>query len=100
MPNIEMNIPHKLSQEEALLRIQSLLQKVKAKFANAIRDLKEEWNGNIGSFSFTVKGYEVSGILTVKPSSVELDGKIPFAAAFFKGKIKSVIATEAEKILV
>ena len=94
-----MNIPHQLSQEEALLRIQSLLQKVKSKFANAIRDLHEEWNGNTGSFRFTVKGFEVSGILTVKQSSVELDGKIPFAANFFKGKIKSLIRTEAEKIL-
>lgn len=99
MPSLEMSIPHKLSQEEAKRRIEDLLPKMKSDFAGQIKDLKEEWNGNTGRFSFTVMGFAVSGTLTVNESTVDLDGNLPFAASFFKGKIKSVIEEKAQEIL-
>ncbi|MCX6204945.1 MAG: polyhydroxyalkanoic acid system family protein [Bacteroidetes bacterium] len=99
MPSIEMIIPHNLSKEEALKRIQGLLEKVKSEFSDSIKDLKESWQGNTGKFSFFVKGFSVSGTLTVENSLIELNGQIPFAAAFFKGKIKSTIEKEARELL-
>ena len=99
MPLLKMSIPHKLSQPEALQRIQALLPEMKSEFADKISDLHEKWTGNTGSFSFTVMGFAVSGILTVTESSVDLDGNLPFAATFFKGKIKSVIEEKAKQIL-
>lgn len=99
MASLKMNIPHELPKEEAYNRIQTLLRKVKQQFGDKISNLKEEWNGEQGRFHFSVMGFDVSGLLTVKDSQVDLDGKIPFAASFFKGKIKSVISEEANKIL-
>ena len=99
MPSLEMSIPHKLTQEEAQRRIQELLPKMKSDFAGQVKDLREEWNGNTGKFSFTAMGFSVSGTLTVNESSVDLDGDLPFAASFFKGKIKSVIEEKAQEIL-
>ena len=99
MPSLEMSIPHQLSREEAKRRIQDLLPKMKADYGEQIRDLKEEWEGDTGKFSFTVMGFAVSGTLTVNDNSVDLDGNLPFAAAFFKGKIKSVIENKAQEIL-
>jgi hypothetical protein len=99
MASLEMNINHQLPQEEATQRIQSLLQRVKSQYGDMIKNLHEEWNGNKGSFRFTVAGFDVSGILNVKESTVELNGDLPFAASFFKSKIKSVIQQEAEKVL-
>lgn len=99
MPSINMSIPHKLTQEEAKRRIQELLPKMKADYADQIKDLHEEWNGNTGIFSFAIMGFSVSGSLTVSESSVDLDGDLPFAATFFKGKIKSVIQEKAQEIL-
>jgi len=99
MPSIDMSIPHKLTQEEAKRRIQDLLPKMKTDFADQIKDLKEEWDGNSGKFSFSVMGFAVAGVLTVNESSVDLNGNLPFAATFFKGKIKSVIQSKAEEIL-
>ena len=72
---------------------------MKADYGEQIRDLKEEWEGDTGKFSFTVMGFAVSGTLTVNDNSVDLDGNLPFAAAFFKGKIKSVIENKAQEIL-
>jgi putative polyhydroxyalkanoate system protein len=99
MPSLEMSIPHKLTREEARRRIQELLPKMKNDYGDQIKNLQEEWNGDTGSFSFSVMGFAVSGTLTVNDSSVDLDGNLPFAAAFFKGKIKSVIEEKAQEVL-
>ena len=99
MPSIEMSMPHQLGEQEARRRIQELLPRMKADYGEQIKDLQEEWNGNTGIFSFSVMGFAVSGTLTVNESSVDLDGNLPFAATFFKGKIKSVIQEKAQEIL-
>lgn len=99
MPNLEINIPHELGEDEALKRIQSLLQKVQSRYGDQVKDLQQEWNGNTGEFSFSIMNMPVSGKLTVNNTGVDLDGKIPLAASLFKGKIKSVILEEANKVL-
>ncbi|MBC7826791.1 MAG: polyhydroxyalkanoic acid system family protein [Chitinophagaceae bacterium] len=99
MPSLEMSIPHNLSQQEAKRRIQELLPKMKSDYADQIKDLHEEWKDNTGKFSFSIMGFAVSGTLNVNESTVDLDGNLPFAATFFKGKIKSVIQEKAQEIL-
>jgi len=99
MPELKVSIPHQLSQEEALERIKTLLDQVKSQHEDKISNLHQEWNGNNGAFGFSIMGFAVSGTLSVQETSVELDSDIPFAATFFKGKIKSVIEEEGRKIL-
>ena len=99
MAKLNMAISHHLTQDEAVKRIQSLLGKVKVQFTDKISDLREEWHGNTGKFSFSAMGFSVSGTLVVKPTKVEILGNIPFTASFFKGKIESVIREQAEAIL-
>lgn len=99
MSNLSMNIPHQLGQEEALKRIQSVLKNVEARFGSQVKDLKQNWNGSTGDFSFSVMNMPVSGTLSVNSSEVSLDSKLPMAAAMFQGKIKSVIMEEAAKVL-
>jgi hypothetical protein len=99
MASLNINIPHELEKEEALKRIQSLLQKIEMQYADKIKDLKQEWNGDTGAFSFQAMSFPVSGTLSVRDTEVVLDGELPFAASFFKGTIKSVIMDEAQKVL-
>lgn len=99
MPSLDMSVPHSLGKEEARKRIQDLLPKMKSDYADQIKDLQEEWDGDTGRFSFSIMGFPVSGTLRVNDSSVDLDGNLPFAAAFFKGKIKTVIEEKAQQIL-
>jgi hypothetical protein len=99
MAKFNMAVPHKLSQDEALRRIKALLGEVKMQFSDKISDLREEWDGNTGKFSFSAMGFSVSGTLTVNPSGVELSGNLPFAAALFKRKIQSTIRERAETLL-
>ena len=94
-----MNIPHSLTQEEALNRIQQLLSNVQQRFAGQLKDVKQDWTGNEGSFSFSVMNMPVSGKLTVNNNDVALDGKLPLAASLFQGKIKEIIMEEGKKVL-
>jgi hypothetical protein len=94
-----MTVPHHLSQDEALKRIQRLLNNVKNRFGDKISDMHEEWDGNVGRFSFSAMGMPVSGTLTVKPSEIELSGDLPFLAALYKSKIESAIREQAETLL-
>lgn len=99
MSNLDVTIPHNLSQEEALTRIKNMFTQMKEEHGDKISDLKEEWNGYVGNFSFTAQGFDIAGTLTVNPSNVELKGKIPFALSLFKGAITKTIEQQATKLL-
>ena len=102
MPKMNMSIPHRLSQEEALKHAKTILGEVKSEYTDKISNLHEKWDGNTGWFSFSAKGFSISGTLTVKPSGVELSANLPFAARFFQErieKIKSIIRKRAETLL-
>jgi hypothetical protein len=96
---MEMTVPHSLSQEEALRRIQSLLERVKAEHPDAFSDLQESWTADGGEFAAKIMGMDVSGRLTVTPDAVHLNGNVPFAALPFKSQIEGTIRREAEQLL-
>ena len=99
MPSLTMTIPFSISQEEALKRIKNLLTETKKEQGDKIQNLKEQWNGNVGTFSFTAMGYDISGTMTVGDSAIELNGKIPFAVSLFKGAITKAINEKAGELL-
>ena len=99
MPSLDLSIPHQLSQEEALTRIKKLWSETKRDHSDKITNLKENWEGNKGSFSFSAQGYDISGNLLVNPNSIELTSKIPFAVSLFKGTITSMIQQKAKELL-
>jgi len=99
MSSINLNIPHNLSQEEALSRIKGMLTKVKEEHSDKINDVKEEWDNSSGQFQFNIQGFDLSGLIKVNPSNVEITGKLPFALSFFKGRIAQLISDKAREIL-
>ncbi len=99
MPQLNVRVPHNLSQEEALKRIQGLLVELKGQFSEKISNLSEEWSGNTNTFSFSIMGFFVSGTLTVKQSAIELSGNLPFMAIPLKSKIESTIIERTKTLL-
>jgi Putative polyhydroxyalkanoic acid system protein (PHA_gran_rgn) len=99
MPSLDISIPHQLSQDEALNRIKRLLSEAKRDHGDKITELQESWDGNTGTFSFSAKGYDVSGSLEVHPNTIELRSKVPFAVSLFKGVITSMITQKAKELL-
>lgn len=99
MAALKMNIPHQLSQQEALNRIKQMLGKLQQEQKDKISNIKEEWQGNTGNFAFSAQGFELSGIITVNPESIDIDASLPFAVSLFKGKIKELIASKTRELL-
>lgn len=99
MAKLDIIVPHALPQQEALTRIKGLLKKLQEEQKDTIKDVSEKWNGNEGEFSFSAKGFDLSGILKVAENSVIINGQLPFALSFFKGMISDVITKKAEELL-
>ena len=97
--NLNIVIPHKLTQEEALRRVKDLLVGVKNEHADKIDSLKESWSGEVGTFTLVAKGYTVSGTLVVETDYIEVDGHLPFPASMAKGMISKIITERAVAIL-
>ena len=99
MAKLDITIPHELPAQEALTRIQGLLQKLQQEQKETIRDVSEKWNGNEGEFSFSAKGFDLSGRIRVEENFVSINGQLPFALSFFKGMISQVIKEKAGELL-
>lgn len=99
MPKFELAVPHNGTREETIQRLQAFSEKVKEKFGDQIKDLRQEWNDNQMSFGFRTFGFDITGEMTVEDEAVTVRGELPFAAAMFKGKIVGTIEEQLQKIL-
>lgn len=99
MPKLNISVPHKLSREEAAERIKGLLSQMKSEYGDNIKDLNEDWRGDSCRFSFSVMGSSITGTLDILSDEVHINGDLPFAASFFKGKIEETIREKASDLL-
>ena len=99
MSKLDVSIPHELPKEEALTRIKSLLADLQEEQKDKIRNVREDWNGDTGIFSFNAKGFDVSGHITVADDHVNVQGDLPFMLSFFKDTIANVIRDKAGNLL-
>lgn len=99
MSKLNLNIPHELPKAEALDRIKKLLSNLKEEQKGTISNVKEQWQGDGGNFSFSAKGFDLAGDIKVNDSNVEINSDLPFAVSFFKGMISSVITEKAQALL-
>ena len=99
MASLDIAIPHNLPRQEALTRIQGLLEQLRKEQAGTISDVNETWNSNEGEFSFSAKGFDLSGKISVEENQVNINSRLPFALSFFKSKISEVIREKAGELL-
>ncbi|MBW3595950.1 MAG: polyhydroxyalkanoic acid system family protein [Planctomycetes bacterium] len=97
MPNFNMEVSHGLGREVAIERLKGFMDKVRRR--DDVSDLQESWEGSVQTFSFKTYGFKVEGAATVEEDRVKMDGKLPLAAAPFRGKIEGSIREELEKVL-
>src|SRR5689334_328498 len=95
MSKLSLNIPHSQTQEEALSRVKQLLGRLQEEQKGTITDVKENWDGPNGNFSFAAKGFNIAGSIQVKDKEVLLESDLPFAVSLFKGQIASIITEKA-----
>jgi|ERR1043166_1133704 hypothetical protein len=99
MPAIKLSVPHKLGAAEAKKRITKLIGEVRQQFGDLATDVRESWDGNIGTFSFRAMGLTVQGTLEVQPAEVKVEINLPMAALPFKGRVEQEISARAKALL-
>jgi hypothetical protein len=92
-------IPHNLAPEEALARIRGMLARLRARHADKISHVREDWSAEGGRFALTVMGMPVQGRIVVQAGQARVDGQLPFAAMFFQGRIEQAIREAAAEAL-
>ena len=99
MPQIHVSVSHELTQADALKRIKKAVSELQKKNPEKVRDLKERWEGSVGSFSGTAMGHSVAASVAVNTGEVTVDGKLPLLATPFKGKIETAIQDMLKRLL-
>jgi hypothetical protein len=99
MPTLNISVPHQLTQDEALRRIQDTIAQAKIQYAGKVTISEENWSGYAGTFTASGSGQTVSGSIAVNPSDVTIQSSLPFAAILFKGRIQSGVRDKLTTIL-
>lgn len=99
MPDLIVSVSHRLSQDEALRRIQAAVARGKMQYSDKIDDLHDSWNGYVGTFQMSTQGQQVSGTVSANPSDVTAELTLSFLATFFIKTIESRMRDELARIL-
>jgi hypothetical protein len=99
MSNLNISVPHQLSQDEALNRIRQAVAQAKEQYSDRITDFQETWNGYSGTFNVSAMGFSVPGSVSVNPSDVNLQASLPLFAAAFKGTMESFVRDHLTNLL-
>jgi Putative polyhydroxyalkanoic acid system protein (PHA_gran_rgn) len=99
MPKLHVSVPHQLSQEDALKRVQKAIASAKDQNSDKIRGLQESWDGFTGTFSGKAMGYSAKGTLTVNPKDVVVESDLPLFASPFKSKLEAAITDMLTRLL-
>ena len=99
MASFRTEVSHQLGKEPATDRLKTFLDQVGERYKDQVSHLDGEWNDNVLTFALTTFGFKIDGVLTVEEEVATLEGKLPFAALAFRGKIEGGIAKEFERAL-
>ena len=99
MPGFRTEVPHTLSKDDATEKLKAFIDRVRERYKDQVSAIDGSWEENKLDFSLTTYGFTISGVLTVEDKIAVLEGKLPFAAVAFRGKIEQGIKSELEKAL-
>lgn len=99
MSKMKVSVPHNLTIDDAKQRLENFVGILKQEYGSNLDDIREDWQGNRGTFSFKAMGMSVEGNVFVEPKEVFIEGDLPMAALPFKGKIESTIKDQLKTLL-
>lgn len=99
MSKMKVSVPHNLTMDDARQRLENFVGILKQEYGSNLDNVREDWHGNKGTFSFKAMGMAVEGNVSVEPNEVYIEGDLPMAALPFKGKIESTIKDQLKTLL-
>lgn len=91
-------VPHNTTKDQARQRVEQKLGQLLGQFSHHAEDLQHEWAGDTLRFKGKARGLSVEGTVEITSAEVIIDGKLPFIAKPFEGKIRQAVEQEAEKM--
>jgi hypothetical protein len=99
MPQLSLEMPHQLTQEEAARRLKDRFETVTQMYRAQLSELSHQWDGHTFSFDFHTMGMKIAGTVAVEQAKVKLAASLPLAAMLFKGMIEDRIRQEMGQVL-
>jgi hypothetical protein len=100
MPRLSLSVPHALDVAEAVLRLRTFADSIRAAYQSHVTELVETWNGDSMACQFRVMGQRVEGTLMVLPGEVQVVMDLPLVAMMFRGMIEARAREELARLLV
>jgi hypothetical protein len=95
---MHVEIPHKLSQTEAIDKVKKSLEETRPKLDGQAVIEKEEWHDNTLDFGVLVQGQRITGSLEVQEKNFVLDAKLPLLWRMFEGRIQKTIEEQIKTL--
>ncbi|HEY6563951.1 MAG TPA: polyhydroxyalkanoic acid system family protein [Pirellulaceae bacterium] len=89
MPKVTVSVPHDHPPDELVTAARPYIEKMVEDFEGD--DLKMEWQGTKGEFSFRSLMFQIHGEVTVDDKAITVQVDLPFAAMLFKDKVEKAI---------
>ena len=96
---VVVTIPHKLSKDEAIRRLQSGFGKVRTTFGEKFVVVKDEWSGDHLDFRANLLGQTTTGTVDVADDHVRLEVQLPWFLSLLANKAKALVQREGKLML-
>lgn len=96
--SITVSVPHKLTRDQARLKVMEGIAGHKQRFAN-VAQVEDTWTGDHLDFKATAMGQSLTGRLDVTDEAVVVNIDLPWMLAMMSGRIKGELETEGRKLL-
>jgi len=95
---MKVSIPHMTTKDKALEKLTVHSSKLMARFGAEISGLQQEWHDNEMTFSFTARGFSITGELSVGDEQVDLEINLPMMARLMEEQIRDKATESIQEI--
>ncbi|HEY0144262.1 MAG TPA: polyhydroxyalkanoic acid system family protein [Thermoanaerobaculia bacterium] len=88
-------VPHNTTKANARATVDRKLDVMLRQFGGHAEDLHHEWIGDTLRFKGKARGFSIEGTVEITEAAVIVDGKLPFLALPFEGRIREAVEREA-----
>jgi hypothetical protein len=99
MPRINASVKHGLGAEQAQLRVEQLMERIRQDYGDMVSDLTGQWSDRTLQVSFRAYGFRIASDVQIEEEAIAVQSEIPLAALPFKGKIQQTIVGKLEEVL-
>ncbi|WP_363349702.1 polyhydroxyalkanoic acid system family protein [Methylocystis echinoides] len=96
---ITVTVPHDMSVETAKKRLAERLETLQREYVDKVAHSEVTWAGDVATIKVTALGQQATAQMTVLADMVRIDVQLPWLLAAIAGRVKDVIARNANDVL-